>query len=139
MSVDELVAPFSEPRQRTVEALRTIVRRVIPDALEAVRPGWGLIGYRVPVGKRAPYFGFIWPELEHVHLGFEYGIFMDDPRGVLLGSGRKVRWVTLTRFDELPNAVLEDLVKEGARVATLTRTERVAALIDRDLDRSLDR
>jgi hypothetical protein len=68
----------------------------------------------VPAGRRAPYFGFIWPEAEHVHLGFEYGIFMADTRGVLLGAWRRVRWVTLTSPDDLSCRVLEDLVREGA-------------------------
>jgi hypothetical protein len=132
MSPEELVAPYPDARRRTVEALRSLVRRVVPDVLEAVRPGWRLIGYRVPMGRRAPYFGFVWPEPEHVHLGFEYGIFMDDPDHVLLGSGRKLRWVTLYEPDDMPADVLERLVREAVRVAAQSRSERLAMLLDRE-------
>jgi hypothetical protein len=131
LTVEALTAALPEARGATVEVLRRIVRRAVPDAVEAVRPGWGMVGYRVPAGTRRPYFGGIWPEWEHVHLMFEYGVLMDDPEGVLQGSGRQVRWVTLLRPDDLPAALLTDLVREAARVALLGRPERLARMLDR--------
>jgi hypothetical protein len=132
LSIDELVAPLSPPRQETFEVLRELVRRVVPGAHEAVRTGWRLIGYRAPVGRRDVYFGFIMPEPHHVHLGFEYGTAMRDPEGVLQGAGRRVRYVTMTRPDEIPVSILEALVREGVRVASLTRAERLALLLDHE-------
>jgi hypothetical protein len=134
ISPEELVAPLPVSRQETVAALRAIVRRVVPDVQEAVRPGWRVIGYRAPLGSRNAYFGFVFPEIEHVHLGFEYGIFMNDPDDVLQGSGRKVRYATLTRHDEFPDRVLENLVREGVRVAAMSRSQRLSRLLDRDID-----
>jgi len=134
MSPEELLAPFPPARRETAGALRAIVRRAVPDAIEAVRPGWRLIGYNVPDGRRAPYFAFVWPELEHVHLGFEHGIFMNDPDGALQGNTRQIRWVTLTRPDEIRPQILERLVREAARVALLSRSERLALLLDRDAE-----
>ena len=80
--------------------------RAVPDAIERVRPGWGLIGYNVPTGKRSAYFGFVWPEVVHVHLGFEQGILMDDPDRRLLGSGKKLRWMTFTAVREVDRAIV---------------------------------
>jgi hypothetical protein len=132
-AVAELLAPYEDARRDTAHALRSVVRRAIPNAIEAVRPGWHLIGYNVPAGRRAPYFGFIWAEPEHVHLGFEYGTLMDDPHGVLEGGFlRKVRYVTLRSIDDFDENVLVDLVREAARVALLGRAERVAIALDRD-------
>ena len=45
------------------ERLCAVVREAVPDAIERVRPGWRLIGYDVPVGKRTRYFAFVAPEL----------------------------------------------------------------------------
>jgi hypothetical protein len=132
LSPEELLAPYSPLRRETAESLRAVVLRAVPDAIEAVRPGWRLIGYNIPDGRRAPYFAFVWPEPEHVHLGFEHGIYMHDPDGALQGRTKKVRWVTLTRPDEIGAAVLERLVREAARVALLSRAERLAVLLDRD-------
>jgi hypothetical protein len=132
-AVAELLAPYEDVRRETAHALRSIVRRAIPDAIEAVRPGWRLIGYNVPAGRRAPYFGFIWAEPEHVHLGFEYGSLMDDPHDVLEGGFlRKVRYVTLRSIDDIDEGVLVDLVREGARLALMGHAGRVALALDRD-------
>lgn len=128
---EALLARFPPERVATAEELRSLVRRVVPDAIERVRPGWGLIGYDLPIGRRTAYFAFVWPEVEHVHLGFEYGIHMDDPDGLLQGTGRKVRWVTLTGPDDLDEARLECLVREAARIAAMSRGERLLRLLDR--------
>lgn len=131
---EELLAPFPPIRRETAEALRALVLRTIPDAIEAVRPGWRLIGYNVPHGRRAPFFAWVWPEFEHVHLGFEHGVLMDDPDGALQGVGttKRVRWLTLLSPDEIDAPLLEGLVREGARVARLSHAERLALMLDRD-------
>jgi len=116
------------------EWLRGVVLRATPEAIERVRPGWRLIGYDLPVGRRRTvYFAMIWAEPVHVHLGFEHGVLMSDPRGLLEGKGitKKVRWVTLTPGSMLPEADLAELVLEAARVAALSRGERALLAIAR--------
>ncbi len=130
---EAFLAAMPAERRRVAERLRDVVLRAVPDAIERVRPGWGLLGYDVPFGRRTRYFAFIWAEPEHVHLGFEHGIAMDDPDGVLGGAGlRQVRFVTLVRGDEVPEATLVALVREGARVASMSRAERATRVLDRD-------
>lgn len=111
------------------QRLREAVRVAIPDAVERVRPGWHLIGYDVPNGRRHAYFGYIAPETEHIHLGFEHGHVMRDPHGRLEGVGitRQVRWVTFRPGDAVDAADLAPLIREAARVACLSRDERFAA------------
>jgi hypothetical protein len=130
---EAFLASYPEPMREIAEALRVIVRRAEPDAVERVRPGWRLIGYDLPIGRRSAYFAYVAPEDEHVHLGFEHGVLMDDPNGLLLGAGitRQVRWITIRRLDEIHEAPLQALVREAARVATMTRSERFARLMDR--------
>jgi hypothetical protein len=129
-----LLAPYPDEIRATAEALCAVVRRAIPDAIERVRPGWGLIGYDVPVGRRTAYFAFVWPEWEHAHLGFEHGVLLADPDGRLQGAGvtKQVRWVTFTRPEQIDEAALVPFVRGAARVASLTRSERVALALDRD-------
>jgi len=134
MTPEELLAPVPPHLRDVAEWLRALVRRAVPGAIEAVRPGWRLIGYNVPAGRRAPYFAFIWPEPEHVHLGFEHGVLVSDPAGILRGAGlrlRKVRFVTVRSPDEIPADILEALVRDAARVAALGRAERLTLLLDR--------
>ena len=132
---EALLAGYPPAMRDIAEALRSIVRRAVPNVVEAVRPGWRLIGYDIPAGaRRSVYFCWVAPEPGHVHLGFQYGIFMDDPGGVLIGRGitRKVRWVTMRESDPIPETQLAELVREGARVALLSRSERLASVLDRD-------
>lgn len=107
------------------EKLRTVVRDAVPEAIERVRTGWRLIGYDVPVDRRTRYFAFVAPEPEHVHLGFEYGIWMTDPAGLLQGAHldlRKVRFVTYGPGDAIPADALVRYTQEAAELATAVVT-----------------
>ena len=94
----------------------------MPEAIERVRTGWRLIGYDVPVGRRTRYFAFVAPEPKHVHLGWQHGIWMADPDGILRGAHldlKKVRYVTYQPGDEVPTDALVRYTLEAAALATL--------------------
>jgi hypothetical protein len=59
-----LLEGYSPGIRRAVNRLRAVVKRAVPDAIERVRSGWGLIGCDVLVGKRTRHFAFVWPEPE---------------------------------------------------------------------------
>ena len=116
------------------ERLCDVVLQAVPDAIERVRPGWRLIGFDVPAGTRTRYFAFVAPELEHVHLGFEYGVWMADPRNLLRGAHlnlRKVRYVTSEAGDAIPEGDLIEFTRDAARLAVMSRSERLARELDR--------
>lgn len=132
---EALLADYPEPMRRIAETLRTVVRHELPDAIERVRIGWRLIAYDVPVGPRRTIFCcYVAPEAKHVHLGFPQGVFMRNDDGLLQGTGvtRNARWLTFRDGDPIPLAHLERLVREGARVARLSRGERLVSALDRD-------
>ena len=55
-------------------------------------------------------------------LGFEYGVLLRDPHGLLGGSGRQVRAATLRPGDTPDDDALVELIAEAAHVAaTLKR------------------
>jgi len=137
VDVGLFLAGYPDAIAEMAHQLRAVVRRATPKAVERIRSGWALIGYDLPIGRpigrRKRYFAFIAPERMHVHLGFEYGVWMDDPGGILEGAHlklRKVRFVTFTPGETLPEDVLVALTREAARVATLSRPERFAAFLD---------
>jgi hypothetical protein len=131
---EALLAGYPAPMIELAEALRIIVRRAVPEAIEAVRPGWRLIGYDVPIDRRTSFFAWIMPEPHHVHLGFPKGVLLADPGGYLGGVGetKRARWLTVAAGEAIPVALFADFVREAARVAGLSGSEQGAILLDRE-------
>jgi hypothetical protein len=123
------LAGYSPEIRAIADRLCDVVHQAVPEAIERVRTGWRLIGYDVPVGRRTRYFAFVAPEPEHVHLGFEYGVWMADPERMLLGAHldlRKVRFVTIRPGDAIPTDALVDFTREAATIAAVrSETARV--------------
>lgn len=124
MPVEALLEDCAPPLRAIAEHLRTIVAGAAPDAIERVRPGWRLIGYDLPVRRHGVFFAWVWPEPEHVHLGFPNGALMDDPDGAMKGVGvtKKARWLTYTAGDRVDEELATRLVEEAARVAMIPRS-----------------
>lgn len=133
LSPEAFLVPYPDPIRDAANHLREIVKRTVPGAVEAVRPGWHLIGYSVPAGRRTRYFGFVAPEPIHVHLGFEYGMLIDDPDGELRGTElRQVRFLTFRHPDEVRERIVGRYVRDAARLAAMSRAERLALTLDRE-------
>jgi hypothetical protein len=138
MPPEALLEDFPPPMRAIAHRLRNIVRTAFPGAIERVRPGWRLIGYDLPGGKKSIYFAWVWPQDEHVHLGFEHGWAMSDPRGLLRGEGitKRVRWLTFAPGDPIDSNLCVELLREAARVAAMTRGERVLQAMDSETARA---
>ena len=132
---EAFLSSYPDEIRALAEQLRAVVRRAAPDAIERVRLGWRLIGYDLPVGRRTVYFAWVAPEPIHVHLGWQHGTFMVDPDRMLEGAHLKLRKVRFTTFrpgDTIPEAALVELTRQAARLAAMSREERLALTLDRD-------
>ena len=132
--IDQFVASLAPPIAATVERLRPLVLGTIPNVRERLRPGWRLLGYDLPDRKHGGFFAWIWPEDEHVHLGFEVGTLMADPDGVLRGAHlklKKVRYFTFAPGARIPRAQVTRYVRDAARIAALPRAERQLIALER--------
>lgn len=132
---DAFLEPYPPDIRAAAEVLRAVVKRAVPDAVERVRPGWRLIGYDLPVGRRSVYFAWVAPEPAHIHLGFQVGIFMPDPDRILKGAHlhlKKVRYLTFRPGQPIPEPQLVELTLEAARIAAMSREERFALILDRE-------
>jgi hypothetical protein len=126
--IEAFLEPYPEPIRIAAERLRRLVRQAEPDAIERVREGWRIIGYDVPVGRRTRYFGWIGPEPKHVHIGFEHGVLLTDPKHRLQGAHlrlKKVRYLTFTSPDQIDEPEVLAFVREAVGIATLSRAERL--------------
>jgi hypothetical protein len=125
--IEEFVVRLEPRLAAHARTLRAILRETVPSAIERIRPGWGLIGYDLPLTRRATYFAWIWPQPEHIHIGFEVGTLMRDPDGRLQGAHlklKRVRYLTFGPTDRVDRRVVAGFVREAARVASMSRAER---------------
>jgi hypothetical protein len=127
--IDDFVHGYAPRMAATVERLRVVVQRAVPQSVERLRPGWRLIGYDVPNGRRLVYFAWIWPQPEHnhVHVGWQTGTLMRDPDGLLQGADlklKKVRYLTFDPGERVAAKVVADFSREAARIVLLSRGER---------------
>jgi hypothetical protein len=58
-------------------------------------------------------FGYVNSFKTHVNVGFFYGALLDDPAGLLEGSGKRMRHVKLHPGREFSAAALGDLIDAG--------------------------
>ena len=132
---EALLDGYPEPIIDLGEGLRALVRATVPGAIEAVRAGWRVIGYDLPLGRRTPFFAWIMPQAAHIHLGFPQGVLIDDPGGQLGGVGetKRARWLTLEPGQPVPVAEYARFVREAARIAGLSSSEQGLILLDREL------
>src|SRR5262245_32589965 len=134
VAIELFIAGFPWRIQTLAQRLRTVVRSVLPEADERMRPGWRVINYHLPVGKRRTReVAWIMVEPVHVHLGFSYGAWMRDADTRLEGRQehlRKVRYVTFEPGATIPKARMRSLLLEAYDVAMLSQAERFARLLD---------
>jgi hypothetical protein len=106
MTPAEILAEHT-PRVRALTGrLRRLIRQTVP-AREVAYPVWHGIGYRHP---RTGYFCGIFPQRDHVRLGFEHGAHLRDPDGMLEGMGRQVRYVIIRNEKDIRVRPLKKLL-----------------------------
>ncbi len=110
-SIHELLSTCTPKTRRLAEAARKRILRVVPEATEKLRPGWGLIGYNAPA-----YFAFIAPERDALRIGFEWGVMLADPTRLLEGTGSQVRYVTIRSARDLAGPAVAELLRAAAAI-----------------------
>lgn len=129
LPAEVLLADYPPPIRQTADRLRRLVRKALPTSIERVRPGWRLIGYDVPVGRRTRYVAWILPEPVHIHLGFEHGILLPDPDLRLRGAHlklKRVRYYTFRPAIDVPEGEIVAFLRAAADLALLPRAARAA-------------
>jgi len=123
LPVEAFLDGYSPAHRAIAEQLRSIVLRAVPEASERVRVGWRLIGFDLPVGRRSVFFAWVFPELEHVHLGFPAGVLINDARGAMSGAGitKRARWLTWKTGDPIDSDLTTELVLAAEAIARLPR------------------
>ena len=108
LSPEDVLADHTPEVRALAEELRQLIRAAVPEATEKAYLGWQGIGYRHP---QAGYFCGIFPTADLVKLGFEFGVLLPDPDGLLEGSGSQMRWVVLRPGEAIPGDSIRALLQ----------------------------
>jgi hypothetical protein len=119
-AIEGFLAAWDAPVAREALRLAALVRHSVPDAIERIYPDWRLIGYRKPVARGSKYFCFVAPQDGEVRLGFEYGVHLADPLGLLRGDGSQVRYLSSADIAGRDRDV-EDYIRRAAASALLPK------------------
>ena len=93
-----------------VMALRTLIGTTAPDAHEIVYHD--TLCYSPTEADFDPIV-FIAVFSAHINLGLFYGGFLHDPEGLLLGTGKRMRHVTIRSLQECANPALARLLEQA--------------------------
>lgn len=120
--IERLLADFPDEIAELARRAVGLVAALGPDMEQAVRFGWQSVGFRHPA---AGYVCGVFPRHERVLLLFEHGRLLADPRGLLEGDGRQVRYIPLLPGRPLPaRSAVADLLAEAIALRAGPRTGR---------------
>jgi hypothetical protein len=105
-TVDAYIAQLEGWQGEIVSELRNIVLAAVPEAEEAIK--WAQPVYSV----NGP-FAYIKAFKNSVNFGFWRGVDIDDPGGLLQGSGEKMRHVKIVSLDDIDQQAFRDFVNQA--------------------------
>jgi hypothetical protein len=107
--VDEYIASLEGWKAEVVTAARQIVLKAAPGAVEAIK-------WSQPVYSTKGPCVYMKAFKSAVNLGFWWGVHLNDPKGLLQGTGDKMRHVKLTSLDDIDEQALADLVRQAVEL-----------------------
>jgi hypothetical protein len=116
--VDAVIAVIPEPQRAVVVALRALLREAAPGLEESVKwgkpvYGWGTMNMLSIIAHKG-----------HVNLQVFNGAHLDDPDGLLEGTGKGLRHVKCRTVEDVMQPGVRRLVEQSLRAAPLSHGER---------------
>lgn len=111
--VDALLAEHTPEVAAAARRVRAAVLHGGPHLTERVRYGWHSVNYR---DQAAGFVCAIFPSADRVELVFERGVLLPDPRGLLGGSGRRVRSLVYRDASEVDDAVVQEFLDHAVEI-----------------------
>jgi hypothetical protein len=96
--------------RKVVRGLRSFVKETVPGTKETVN-SWG-----IPTFEAKDPFCFYMVGRNHVTFGFHYGTSLEDPEGLLEGTGKNIRHVKLRTVEDLKRKGLKGLIWAAFRL-----------------------
>jgi hypothetical protein len=108
------LATYDPPISSLTLAVRELVLEEAPEAIESISKGYALaIGFSFTGKPLKDGFCHIATYRTHVNLGFNRGALLPDPGGVLEGTGKLIRHITIHSENDLARPVVRKFVQSA--------------------------
>lgn len=98
-------------------ALRNLILDIAPGCNELLYHTHALTSVYSTSDKLGDGFCHIPIYANHLNLGFNKGTLLDDPKGILQGTGKLIRHIPIKRMTDLKTTGLKDLIKNSIAFA----------------------
>ena len=103
-------AAASPPLRPICDFLRQLIRSLDPAGIEVVWPKLQIASFGVGPKKMTQHYAYIGIQKSHLNLGFYHGTSLEDPAGLLEGSGKNLRHVKLHDMTAAKNPAIRALL-----------------------------
>ena len=108
-TVDDYIAGLEEYKAKIVTGVRKIILQAAPGAKESIK-------WAQPVYESNGPFAYIKAFKNDVNFGFWRGIDIEDTKGLLKGSGSKMRHVKLTSLEDIKESEFADFIRQAVEL-----------------------
>jgi len=109
----DIVELTPDPLRPVTQKLREIILTVDPEPCVVVRLGDRAATFGVGPKKMSEGYVYILPHTNWVNLGFYKGADLDDPEGLLEGTGAKLRHIKMRSLADCENPAIADLIRRA--------------------------
>lgn len=115
--VTAMIAALTSPRKEICQQLRSMISEKFPMLEE--KWGWSRPLYATAEG----YVCHFVANKHDVNLGFEQGAHLDDPKGLLTGTGKNMRHVKIRAVEHLDLSYYETLLTQAIHIAVAQKAQ----------------
>jgi hypothetical protein len=108
-TVDAYIAGLEDWQAEIVSGVRQVLNEAAPNADEAIK-------WAQPVYSSNGPFAYIKAFKNSVNFGFWRGVDLKDPKGLLQGSGDKMRHIKLTSTDDIDAGAFSDFINQAVQL-----------------------
>jgi len=108
--VQEWLQKLPADKKPIVDHLRGLIGSVMPEAHEIIYHD--ALGYG-PTDAGFDRILYITVFEKHSNLGFFYGGYLDDPEGLLIGSGKRMRHIKIRSIQDCDNPAIKSILEQA--------------------------
>ncbi len=111
---DEVISAANPTIRAIARECRKLIAEVMPGVTEVPWANQRTVGYGVGPKKMSQHFCYLAPQRTYLNIGFFYGAELDDPGGLLEGTGKMLRHIKIRSREEIQQSGIREILKQAS-------------------------